>query len=172
MMHNKLDELRKKWMKEDDWPDIVYQMQHRIGLNSGQMVTGNMGSEMRMNYTMMGDTVNLAARLEPAAKQYGVYILVGEKVYEASNDEFAFRFLDFLSVKERIPVKTYELIDRKDSIDKGSIDLINIFEEGLDNYFNQKWDKAIKLFKKSNNFEDDFPGRNTNPSKVVIDRCN
>ena len=53
MMHNKLDELRKKWMKEDDWPDIVYQMQHRIGLNSGQMVTGNMGSEMRMNYTCL-----------------------------------------------------------------------------------------------------------------------
>ena len=147
MMHNKLDELRKKWMKEDDWPDIVYQMQHRIGLNSGQMVTGNMGSEMRMNYTMMGDTVNLAARLEPAAKQYGVYILVGEKVYEASNDEFAFRFLDFLSVKgKEIPAKTYELIDRKDSIDKRSIELIKTFEEGLDNYFNQKWDHAIKSF--------------------------
>ena len=173
MMHNKLDELRKKWMKEGDWPDIVYQMQHRIGLNSGQMVTGNMGSEMRMNYTMMGDTVNLAARLEPAAKQYGVYILVGEKVYEASNDEFAFRFLDFLSVKgKEIPAKTYELIDRKDSIDKRSIELIKTFEEGLDNYFNQKWDHAIKLFKKSINFEDDFPGRNTNPSQVFIDRCN
>ena len=173
MMHNKLDELRKKWMKEDDWPDIVYQMQHRIGLNSGQMVTGNMGSEMRMNYTMMGDTVNLAARLEPAAKQYGVYILVGEKVYEASNDEFAFRFLDFLSVKgKEIPAKTYELIDRKDSIDKRSIELIKTFEEGLDNYFNQKWDHAIKSFIKSINLEDDFPGRNTNPSQVFIDRCN
>ena len=173
MMHNKLDELRKKWMKEDDWPDIVYQMQHRIGLNSGQMVTGNMGSEMRMNYTMMGDTVNLAARLEPAAKQYGVYILVGEKVYEASNDEFAFRFLDFLSVKgKEIPAKTYELIDRKESINKRSIELIKTFEEGLDNYFNQKWDYAIKSFIKSINFEDDFPGRNTNPSQVFIDRCN
>ena len=166
MMRNKLDELRKKWMKEDDWPDIVYQMQHRIGLNSGQMVTGNIDSEMRMNYTMMGDTVNLAARLEPAAKQYGVYILVGEKVYEASNDEFAFRFLDFECKRKKIPAKTYELID-KDSIDKRSIELVKTFEEGLDNYFNQKWDRAIKSFMKAINFEDDFPGRNTNPSKFL-----
>ena len=85
-MRNKLEELRSKWKNENDWPDIVYSMQHRVGLNSGQMVTGNMGSEMRMNYTMMGDTVNLAARLEPAAKQYGVYIFVGENIYKATND--------------------------------------------------------------------------------------
>ncbi len=81
VMRDRLDGLRNKWKEENDWPEIVYSMQHRIGLNSGQMVTGNMGSEMRMNYTMMGDTVNLAARLEPAAKQYGVYIYLLVKVY-------------------------------------------------------------------------------------------
>ena len=82
-MQEALNGLREKWQKENDWPDIVYSMQHRIGLNSGKMVTGNMGSEMRMNYTMMGDTVNLAARLESSAKQYGVYNFVGENIYEA-----------------------------------------------------------------------------------------
>ena len=102
VMRDRLDQLRNKWKDENDWPEIVYSMQHRIGLNSGEMVTGNMGSEMRMNYTMMGDTVNLAARLEPAAKQYGIYILVGENIYKASNDEYVFRFLDFLSVKGKI----------------------------------------------------------------------
>ena len=173
MMEKKLDELRKKWKEENSWPDIVYQMQHRIGLNSGQMVTGNMGSEMRMNYTMMGDTVNLAARLEPAAKQYGVYIFVGEKVYEASSDEFVFRFLDFLSVKgKNIPIKGYELIQSKDKINKNSIELIEVFEKGLDHYFNQEWTAALKLFEKSAKLEDDFSGRNTNPSKVFIERCN
>ena len=173
MMDKKLDELRKKWKDENSWPDIVYQMQHRIGLNSGQMVTGNMGSEMRMNYTMMGDTVNLAARLEPAAKQYGVYIFVGEKVYEASSDEFVFRFLDFLSVKgKNIPVKGYELIQRKDKINKNSIDLIEVFEKGLDHYFNQEWTDALKIFEKSAKLENNFEGRNTNPSKVFIERCN
>jgi len=172
VMRNRLDELRNKWQEENDWPDIVYTMQHRIGLNSGQMVTGNMGSEMRMNYTMMGDTVNLAARLEPAAKQYGVYILVGENIYEASNEEYVFRFLDFLSVKgKNIPVKTYELIDTKDQINKKSIELIENFEKGLDHYFNQEWKNALKYFQLSKQLENNFIGRNTNPSEVFIKRC-
>jgi adenylate cyclase len=172
VMRDRLDELRNKWQEENDWPDIVYSMQHRIGLNSGQMVTGNMGSQMRMNYTMMGDTVNLAARLEPAAKQYGVYIIVGENIYEASNDEYVFRFLDFLSVKgKNIPVKTYELIDTKDQINKKSLDLIETFEKGLDYYFNQDWGNALEHFKKSKQLEDNFIGRNTNPSEVFIKRC-
>ena len=92
-MQKALGDLRKKWESEADWPDIVYSMQHRIGLNSGKMVTGNMGSEMRMNYTMMGDTVNLAARLESSAKQYGVYNFVGENIYETAKDKYMFRFL-------------------------------------------------------------------------------
>ena len=172
VMRKRLDDLRIKWQEENDWPDIVYSMQHRIGLNSGQMVTGNMGSEMRMNYTMMGDTVNLAARLEPAAKKYGVYIIVGENIYEASNDEYVFRFLDFLSVKGKsIPVKTYELIDTKDQINKKSLDLIETFEKGLDYYFNQDWENALKYFQKSQKLEDKFVGRDTNPSEVFIKRC-
>ena len=69
-MEKKLKDMRKKWSSENGWPEIVPNMRHRIGINSGEMVTGNMGSSMRMNYTMMGDTVNLAARLEPAAKHY------------------------------------------------------------------------------------------------------
>ena len=172
IMRNRLNKLRGKWKEENDWPEIVYSMQHRIGLNSGQMVTGNMGSEMRMNYTMMGDTVNLAARLEPAAKQYGVYIIVGENIYEASNDEYVFRFLDFLSVKgKNIPVKTYELIDTKDQINKKSLNLIETFEKGLDYYFNQDWENALEYFQRSIELEDNFIGRNTNPSNVFIKRC-
>ena len=172
VMRNRLDDLRNKWQKENDWPDIVYSMQHRIGLNSGQMVTGNMGSEMRMNYTMMGDTVNLAARLEPAAKQYGVYIFVGENIYKASNDKYVFRFLDFLSVKgKNIPVKTYELIETRDLINKKSLDLIETFEKGLDYYFKQDWENALEYFQKSQKLEDKFVGRDTNPSEVFIKRC-
>jgi adenylate cyclase len=172
VMRDRLDQLRNKWKDENDWPEIVYSMQHRIGLNSGEMVTGNMGSEMRMNYTMMGDTVNLAARLEPAAKQYGIYILVGENIYKASNDEYVFRFLDFLSVKgKNIPVKAYELIDKKEKIDQSSLELIETFENGLDYYFNQDWESALEFFEKSKLLELEFAGRNTNPSKVFISRC-
>ena len=171
-MQKALDELREKWRNEGDWPDIVYSMQHRIGLNSGRMVTGNMGSEMRMNYTMMGDTVNLAARLESSAKQYGVYNFVGENIYESAKDVFIFRFLDFVQVKgKQIPVKVYELVSEKTKADNTSIDLIRTFEKGIDHYFQKEWDEAIKCFEKANTLEDHFESRNTTPSAVYINRC-
>ncbi len=98
-MQESLDELRKKWQEQGDrWPEIVHHMQNRIGINSGQMVTGNMGSTMRMNYTMMGDTVNLAARLEASAKQYGIYIQVADETYKACKDKFIWRDLDYVIV--------------------------------------------------------------------------
>ena len=134
-MQKALKQIKIKVEEENDWPDIVYSMQHRIGLNCGPMVTGNMGSEMRMNYTMMGDTVNLAARLESSAKQYGVYNFVGENIYGAKS-QFAFRFLDFVQVKgKNIPVKVYELVADKDEILSDNINLIKLFEEGIDYYF-------------------------------------
>ena len=171
-MQRALAKLREKWKSENDWPDIVYSMQHRIGLNSGRMVTGNMGSEMRMNYTMMGDTVNLAARLESSAKQYGVYNFVGENIYESAKDEFIFRLLDFVQVKgKNIPVKVYELVSEKNNADNESINLIRTFEKGLDHYFRKDWDSAIKYFEKANSLEDHFDSRNTTPSSVYIDRC-
>src|SRR5215475_1712505 len=75
-MQQALAQLRDKWRAEGDkWPDLVHNMRMRIGISSGDIVVGNMGSTMRMDYTMMGDVVNTAARLEAAAKQYGVYIL-------------------------------------------------------------------------------------------------
>jgi adenylate cyclase len=171
-MQDALDDLRKKWQSEGDWPDIVYSMQHRIGLNCGKMVTGNMGSEMRMNYTMMGDTVNLAARLESSAKQYGVYNFVGENIYEKTKQEFVFRFLDFVRVKgKKIPVKVYELVNSKDKISNSKVKLVNLFEEGLDYYYKQDWNKALEIFTNSEKIEEKFISRNTNPSMVYIDRC-
>ena len=171
-MQDALDDLRKKWKSEGDWPDIVYSMQHRIGLNCGKMVTGNMGSEMRMNYTMMGDTVNLAARLESSAKQYGVYNFVGENIYEKTKQEFVFRFLDFVRVKgKKIPVKVYELLNSKEKIDNSNVKLVNMFEEGLDYYYKQDWNKALEIFTNSEKLEEKFVSRNTNPSMVYIERC-
>jgi len=171
-MQDALQELRNKWKSEGDWPDIVYSMQHRIGLNCGKMVTGNMGSEMRMNYTMMGDTVNLAARLESSAKQYGVYNFVGENIYEEAKSDYVFRFLDFVRVKgKNIPVKVYELVAPKSSIENKTVNLIKVFENGLDHYYQQNWDMALKCFQEAESMEDKFESRNTTPSAIYIQRC-
>ena len=112
IMQKRLSEMRDKWQGEGDrWPEIVHNMQNRIGINTGQMVTGNMGSTMRMNYTMMGDTVNLAARLESSAKQYGIYIQVANESYIACKDKFIWRDLDFVRVMGKTePAQVYELI--------------------------------------------------------------
>jgi len=96
-MDKKLTELREKWTHDPEMPELVYNLRHRVGLNSGPMVTGNIGSEMRMNYTMMGDTVNLASRLEASSKQYGVYIQAAENIYEKVKDQFEWRSLDYVN---------------------------------------------------------------------------
>ena len=171
-MEIKLGELREKWKSEEGWPEIVHDMQHRVGLSAGELVTGNMGSTMRMNYTMMGDMVNLGSRLESSAKQYGVYIQVEETLYGTVKDQFEWRFLDYVRVKGRnAPVKTYELLAEKDKLDENTKNCINKFHDAQKLYFDQKWDKAINGFKESEKLENMFAGRNTNPSTVYIDRC-
>ncbi|MEC7871619.1 MAG: adenylate/guanylate cyclase domain-containing protein [Candidatus Neomarinimicrobiota bacterium] len=171
-MERKLQLLRKKWSSEGHWPELVHNIRHRVGLNSGKMVTGNMGSSMRMNYTMMGDTVNLAARLEPAAKQYGVYTIVAQNTYKAVKDQFEWRMLDYLTVKgKKKPVKAYELFSVKDDLNNDQSQLITAFNEGIDLYFKQEWNKALSKFKEASELEEDFPDRPTTPSLIYIQRC-
>ena len=172
-MQERLAVLRGQWQKEGDrWPEIVHHMQNRIGINTGKMVTGNMGSESRMNYTMMGDTVNLAARLESSAKQYGVYIQISDSTYEAVKDQIVVRALDFVRVMGKTePVKVFELISEKGQESETYKKILPVFHEGLEYYFKQDWDKAIEAFKTADELEEMFPGRKTNPSRVYIPRC-
>jgi len=171
-MEEKLKDLRMKWSHEDEWPELVHNMRHRVGLSSGDIVTGNMGSNMRMNYTMMGDTVNLASRLEASAKQYGVYIQVAESTYQSVKDEFEWRFLDNVRVKgKKHPVKVYELLARKNELDEVHSKMVPVFNEGFELYNNQKWKHALKVFQAAEEMEETFPGRPTNPSMVYIERC-
>ncbi len=172
-MEKKIVELREKWSHEDDKPDLVHHLRHRVGLNSGPMVTGNMGSEMRMNYTMMGDTVNVAARLESSAKLYGVYIQVAENTYKKVKDEFEWRTLDYVRVKgKKVPAHVYELFSEKGQLDDDTAKMLMIFHEGLELHNAQKWNDALKKFEESATLEDEFPTRPTTPSKVYIFRCN
>ncbi len=171
-MEERIAKLREKWASEEDWPDLVHNLRHRVGLCTGDMVTGNMGSNMRMNYTMMGDTVNTAARLEASAKQYGIYIQASESTYEPVKDKFEWRTLDYVRVKGKtVPVRTYELLAEKGKLADETAKLMSLFHEGLELYYSQKWDKALKAFKAADEMEDMFPMRPTNPSRIYIERC-
>lgn len=169
LMHRELYELRKKWEK-DGWPDIVVNMQHRIGMNTGNMVTGNMGSARRFNYTMMGDNVNLAARCESGAKQYGVFTMVTESTKQEAQkygDECVFRLLDNIVVKGKTkPVKVYEIVGLQDDISEQTQECIALYEEGMEHYFTQNWDTALQKFHASKKLE----RYEINPSGIFIER--
>ena len=147
-------------------------MQNRIGISSGQMVTGNMGSEARMNYTMMGDNVNTAARLESSAKQYGIYIQIADSTYQPVKDKVVVRDLDNVRVMgKNEPVKVWELISEVGQEPEKYKKILPAYHEALDLYKSQDWEKAIEAFKASDALEDMFPGRKTNPSRIDIPRC-
>ena len=171
-MEKQLGGLRDKWKSEGDkWPSIVHSMHHRIGINAGNIVVGNMGSEMKLNYTMTGDQVNLTARLESSAKQLGIVIQVGENIYNKVSDKFIFRDLGRVIVVGRNQsLNTYELICEIDEQDDETSKLLEHFHKGLEYYHNQKWDKAISSFEKANQYEKKIEGRKTNPSLVFIER--
>ena len=175
-MQKKLEQLRAKWKSEGEkWPVIVHDMRMRIGINSGEIVTGNMGSKSRMNYTMMGDSVNLAARLEEAAKQYGIFTHITHFTEQLTEKQFLLRELDTIRVVGKSePVTTYDLLDDAETTDQILIELKKLFELGLESYKKQDWDQAISYFNQSLNWEEKrFPGlsHKPNPSKIYLERC-
>ena len=102
----------------------------------------------------MGDTVNLAARLEASAKQYGIYIQVADETYKTCKDKFIWRDLDFVVVMGKTePAKVFELIAVKDDMPAGYDKLLPAYHEALQLYRNQEWKKAMEAFNASNKLE-------------------
>lgn len=176
LVHQKLGELRTKWKDEGEkWPEIVWKMQSRIGLNTGVCMIGNMGSRTRFNYTMMGDDVNLAARMESGAKSWGAYTMVTQVTKAAcelhGGDRVVFRALGRIVVMGRSqPVPIFEIVGLKESLAPTARECIGHFEAGLAKYYARDWDGAIALFKQSAELEPNqpgiTPGVKTNPSLV------
>jgi adenylate cyclase len=172
-MQIKLGDLRKKWITEGDkWPQIVHEMRMRIGINSGPIVTGNMGSATRMNYTMMGDTVNLAARLESAAKQYGVFIMLSHFTYDMVKNDFEVRQLDKIRVVGKSePIVVYELISEKGKWTPQIAKMVDLYSQGIAAFYKQEWDRATEILTESDKLEPYRGFAKTTPSKELIKNC-
>jgi adenylate cyclase len=139
----------------------------RIGLFSGPAVVGNMGSRNRMSYTMMGDTVNTAARLEGVNKRYGTYILVGDATYQAAAGSIAARELDAVKViGKNKPLVIYEVLGRKDAIPKPLADTVELYARALAEYRQRNWERAVAFFQMALEIT---PG--DGPSTAMINRC-
>ena len=163
-MQQRLAELRQKWKKEGK-PELFV----RIGVNTGPIVVGNLGSKNRMSYGMNGDAVNLAARLEGANKVYGTYTMISEATLEQAGDWIEVRELDLIQVIGRAtPVKIYEIMGEKGKVDPIMLQVAEHYSKGYQAYRAQDWEIAIQQFNnalKINNEKIDYP------SKILLERC-
>ena len=139
-----------------------------IGLNTDIVVSGNIGSPKRTDYTIIGDGVNLASRLESACKQYAARILVSENTYKKLRGTYRAREIDRVVVKGKTePVGVYEILDyHTDKSFPNLMEVVNHFRDGLAQYRKANWDKGVAAFKEAlaANAEDKL-------SSIYIERC-
>ncbi len=161
-MKEKLKELNRE-LASKNLPQINIGM----GVNTGEAVVGNLGSKEKFDYTVIGDNVNLASRLEGLNKMYGTSIIINESTYEKVKDLFLTREIDLARVKGKVkPVKIYELLDRKKSLKPSERDFLSKFDSGVQLYRKGKFAEAERLFKQAESLN-----KSDSVSKIYIERC-
>jgi adenylate cyclase len=167
LCQKRLLDLNRKWVFENIPPFYT-----RIGLHAGDAIVGNLGSSERMNYTVLGDTVNLAARLEGVNKLYGTNIIISDAVFREVEDFAIVRPIDIVSVKGKNEgVAIYELVALQGTDplllpSTEQVEFCENFKKGYSLYHKQQWDEAISVFK---NMALRYP--NDLPIKMYIERC-
>ena len=161
-MQRRGEELRKM-LREQSRPLLFT----RMGLNSGPVVVGNMGSAERMDYTMMGDVVNLAARLEGANKFYKTFSMISGSTYELAKDDIDSRQLDIIRVVgKNEPVPVHELLARKNETSGEMSGVVEQYMKGLKLYKDRNFKDAIAEFEKVLSIDSE-----DGPSQTYIKRC-
>ena len=161
-MQEALGEMRLEWEKQGK-PALTM----RIGINSGMMAVGNFGSETRMAYTIMGDSVNLASRLEGANKQYATQSMISSYTYEQCKDIVEVRELDTLRVVGKKEVVTvYELLSKKGGLKPEKQKILSLYKDGRAYYMAREWQNAIEKFGEILDMD-----INDGPALTYMERC-
>jgi adenylate cyclase len=162
-MMTSLQEFNKRRASEGKPP-----IDHGMGVNTDAIVSGNIGSSKRMDYTVIGDGVNLSARLESANKQYGAHILISEYTVNACKGTYRTRKIDNVIVKGKTePVGVFEVLDYHDNESfPNMIDAVGFFNNGIKYWNEANWDAAIGQFQESLKCYD-----KDKPSQMFIERC-
>ncbi|OFV99844.1 MAG: hypothetical protein A3H28_08870 [Acidobacteria bacterium RIFCSPLOWO2_02_FULL_61_28] len=160
-MSSQLRQMNQAWMEKGKPPLAI-----GIGLNTGPMMVGNMGSARRFNYTVMGDHVNLGSRLESLTKEYGGQIILSEFTKAQVEGQFVLRELDLIRVKgKQKPVAIYQLLGPASERDRYQ-DLLEGFQRGLAAYKEGRWAAAVEAFRR---VADQHPA--DGPTKLFLERC-